>query len=97
MARQTGCNVIPFPGQETTLIKNTKAITTDKSGINSIQPCQLLDRIKTGRTMIMMGQAIGTRQIRVRVSDTVCQEIVRMGKGRTTYVVTHEEYHQKGP
>ena len=36
MARQTGCNVIPFPGQETTLIKNTKAITTDKSGINSI-------------------------------------------------------------
>lgn len=44
--------------------------------------------------MIMMGQAIGTRQIRVRVSDTVCQEIVRMGKGRTTYVVTHEEYHQ---
>ena len=36
MARQTGSNVIPFPGQETTLIKNTKAITTDKSGINSI-------------------------------------------------------------
>lgn len=36
MARRTGRNVIPFPGQETTLIKNTKAITTDKSGINSI-------------------------------------------------------------
>lgn len=47
--------------------------------------------------MIMMGQAIGTRQIRVRVSDTVCQEMVRMGKGRAAYVVTHEEYHQKGP
>ena len=36
LARRTRRNVISSPSQETTLIKSTQAMTTDKYGINSI-------------------------------------------------------------